>query len=429
MRVLKNNYESYIIIEFFKYFLITFLFFFFVFFINQILFFMRILLQNYVPFLKAFIFVIYSLPMIIALSPPFAALLSVILTIYRFKLNNEILAFRSIGISIFDLLIPFFKLGIVIALISFITNDFLLPLGSIGRLKIFNEIKEEIPHLILKPYSSKQYGDLIFVSGEKSETGYKNVTFFDNTRLKGYDRILMARELNIQKENYQVYFILNDVLSIALTEDESGFYDYFYADRMKYSIDQVTFSDSWLLSYVAPSQMSIRDVMKLIVKQDKLVKELNMKNDLEEDLLYLNFSNIYLNYLYDKNSFLDEESVLENLSYMHNLSLNYSPYEDLIVKRSYALYCLEFYQKISLPLSVLFFIFLAFGMGMYSNKKYSIILELVISILICVFYWVMFIGGKVYTVQYSPNPFLITVLPNVMLIFAGLILFLRLLKK
>ncbi|WP_421622490.1 LptF/LptG family permease [Borrelia sp. MN22-0132] len=429
MRVLKNNYESYIIIEFFKYFLITFLFFFFVFFINQILFFMRILLQNYVPFLKAFIFVIYSLPTIIALSPPFAALLSVILTIYRFKLNNEILAFRSIGISVFDLLVPFFKLGVVIAFISFIANDFLLPLGSIGRLKVFNEIKEEIPHLILKPYSSKQYGDLIFVSGEKSETGYKNVTFFDNTRLKGYDRILMARELNIQKENYQVYFILNDVLSIALTEDESGFYDYFYADRMKYSIDQVTFSDSWLLSYIAPSQMSIRDVMKLIVKQDKLVKELNMKSDLEEDLLHLNFSNIYLNYLYDKSSFLDEESVLENLSYMHNLSLNYSPYEDLIVKRSYALYCLEFYQKISLPLSVLFFIFLAFGMGMYSNKKYSIILELVISILICVFYWVMFIGGKVYTFQYSPNPLLITVLPNVMLIFAGLILFLRLLKK
>ncbi|WP_434757007.1 LptF/LptG family permease [Borrelia puertoricensis] len=429
MRVLKNNYESYIIIEFFKYFLITFLFFFFVFFINQILFFMKILLQNYVPFLKAFIFVIYSLPMIIALSPPFAALLSVILTIYKFKLNNEILAFRSIGISVFDLLVPFFKLGVVIAFISFIANDFLLPLGSIGRLKVFNEIKEEIPHLILKPYSSKQYGDLIFVSGEKSETGYKNVTFFDNTRLKGYDRILMARELNIQKENYQVYFILNDVLSIALTEDESGFYDYFYADRMKYSIDQVTFSDSWLLSYIAPSQMSIRDVMKLIVKQDKLVKELNMKSDLEEDLLHLNFSNIYLNYLYDKSSFLDEESVLENLSYMHNLSLNYSPYEDLIVKRSYALYCLEFYQKISLPLSVLFFIFLAFGMGMYSNKKYSIILELVISILICVFYWVMFIGGKVYTFQYSPNPLLITVLPNVMLIFAGLILFLRLLKK
>ncbi|AHH14304.1 LptF/LptG family permease [Borrelia nietonii YOR] len=429
MRVLRNNYESYIITEFCKYFLITFLFFFFVFFINQILFFMRILLQNYVPFFKAFIFVIYSLPMVIALSPPFAALLSVILTIYRFKLNNEILAFRSIGISIFDLLVPFFKLGVVIALIAFILNDFLLPLGSIGRLKIFNEIKEEIPHLILKPYSSKQYGDLIFVSGEKSDTGYRNVTFFDNTRLKGYDRIFMARELNIQKENHQVYFILNDVLSIALTEDESGFYDYFYADRMKYSIDQVTFSDSWLLSNVTPSQMSMRDVLKLIVKQDKLVKELDMRNDLEEDLLHLNFSNTYLNYLYAKNGILDENYFLENLNYMYNLSLNYSPYEDLIVKRSYALFYLEFYQKISLPLSVLFFIFLAFGMGMYSNKKYSIILELVISILICVFYWVMFIGGKVYTVQYAPNPFLVTVLPNVALIFAGLILFLRLLKK
>ncbi|AYE36653.1 YjgP/YjgQ family permease [Borrelia turcica IST7] len=429
MKVLKNNYESYIITEFFKYFLITFLFFFFVFFINQILFFMRILLQNYVPFFKAFIFVIYSLPMVIALSPPFAALISVVLTVHRFKLNNEILAFRSIGISILDLLVPFFKLGVIIAFISFISNDFLLPLGSIGRLKIFNEIKEEVPHLVLKPYSSKQYGDLIFVSGEKSETGYKNVTFFDNTRLKGYDRVFMAKNLNIQKENYQVYFILNDVLSIALTDDESGFYDYFYADRMKYSIDQVTFSDGFLLNYVTPSQMSIRDVIKLVDNQTKLIEDLDIQNDLEEDFLNLNFSNSYLSYLYDKSKILDEMSVLENVDYMYNLNLNYSPYEDMSAKRNYALFSLELYQKISLPLSVLFFIFLAFGMGMYSNKKYSIILELVISILICVVYWVMFIGGKVYTVQNAPNPFLVAVLPNVLLIFAGVILFLRLLKK
>ncbi|UGQ17581.1 LptF/LptG family permease [Borrelia sp. RT1S] len=429
MKVSKNNYESYIIAEFFKYFLITFLFFFFVFFINQILFFMRILLQNYVPFLKAFIFVVYSLPMVIALSPPFAALISVVLTVHRFKLNNEILAFRSIGISILDLLVPFLKLGVVIAFISFVSNDFLLPLGSIGRLKIFNEIKEEVPHLVLKPYSSKQYGDLIFVSGEKSDTGYKNVTFFDNTRLKGYDRVFMAKNLNIQKENYQVYFILNEVLSIALTDDAIGFYDYFYADLMKYSIDQVTFSDGFLLNYITPSQMSIRDVIKLVDKQTKLIEDLDVQNDLEEDFLNLNFSNSYLNYLYDKSKILDDRSVLENVDYMYSLNLNYSPYEDMAVKKNYALFSLELYQKISLPVSVLFFIFLAFGMGMYSNKKYSIILELVISILICVAYWVMFIGGKVYTVQNAPNPLLVAVFPNVLLIFAGMILFLRLLRK
>ncbi|WP_024653246.1 LptF/LptG family permease [Borrelia persica] len=429
MRVLKNNYESYIIAEFFKYFVVTFLFFLFIFLINQILFFMRILLQNYVPFFKAFIYVIYSLPMVVALSPPFAALLSVILTIYRFKIHNEMLAFRSIGISVFHLLIPFLKLGVIIVLISFIINDFLLPLGSIGRLKILNEIKEEIPHLVLKPYSSKQYGDLIFVSGEKSETGYRNVTFFDNTRLKGYDRIFMARELEIQKENHQVYFILNDVLSIALTENEKGFYDYFYADRMKYSIDQVTFSDHWVLSYVAPSQMSVRDVFKLLVRQNKIVRDLDAKNNLEEELLNVNFSNIYLNYLYDKNNIFDENSILENLNYIYNLSINYAPYEDVLANKNYALFNLEFYQKITLPLSVLFFIFLAFGMGMYSNKKYSIILELVISVLICSAYWSLFMGGKAYTFQYAPNPFFIVILPNVFLLIAGLILFLRLLKR
>ncbi|WLN25576.1 LptF/LptG family permease [Borreliella valaisiana] len=429
MKILKNSYESYIITEFFKYFLITFLFFFFVFFINQILFFMRILLQNYVPFFKAFVFIVYSLPMVIALSPPFASLISVILTIHKFKIHNEILAFRSIGISIFDLLVPFFKLGVVIAFISFISNDILLPLGSIGRLKIFNEIKEEIPHLVLKPYSSKQYGDLIFVSGEKSENGYKNVTFFDSTGLKGFDRIFMAKNLDIRKENFQVYFILNDVLSIALTDSESGFYDYFYADEMKYSIDQVTFSDSFLLNYVTPSQMSMRDVIKLIKKQNNLIADSNIKNNLEGDFLSLNFSNLYLNYLYNQNYYVDESYVFENLNYMYNLNLNFKPYQDKSMIQNLALFNLEFYQKISLPLSVLFFIFLAFSMGMYSNRKYSIILELVISIIVCVFYWVMFIGGKVYTVQYAPNPIVVTILPNLILIVAGAILFLRLLKK
>ncbi len=167
---------------------------------------MRILLQNYVPFLKAFIFIIYSLPMVIALSPPFASLISVILTIHKFKINNEILAFRSIGISIFDLIFPFFKLGVVIVFISFISNDILLPLGSIGRLKIFNEIKEEVPHLVLKPYSSKQYGDLIFVSGEKSENGYKNVTFLITLGLRDLIEYLWQKILILEKKIFK--FIL-----------------------------------------------------------------------------------------------------------------------------------------------------------------------------------------------------------------------------
>ena len=146
-------------------------------------------------------------------------------------------------------------------------------------------------------------------------------------------------------------------MSIALTDDESGFYDYFYADRMKYSIDQVTFSDGFLLNYVTPSQMSIRDVIKLVDNQTKLIEDLDVQNDLEEDFLNLNFSNSYLSYLYDKSKILDDISVLENVDYMYNLNLNYSPYEDMSAKRNYALFSLELYQKISLPLSVLFLFF------------------------------------------------------------------------
>lgn len=57
---------------------------------------------------------------------------------------------------------------------------------------------------------------------------------------------------------------------------------------------------------------------------------------------------------------MDESYVFENLNYMYNLNLNFKPYQDRSMKQNLALFNLEFYQKISLPLSVLFFIFLAF---------------------------------------------------------------------
>ncbi len=227
----------------------------------------------------------------------------------RFKFHNEILAFRSIGISIFDLLIPFFKLGIIIVFISFISNDILLPLGSIGRLKIFNEIKEEVPHLVLKPYSSKQYGDLIFVSGEKSENGYKNVTFFDNTKLKGFDRIFMAKNLDIRKENFQLYFILNEVLSLYCAVCTKSYYCYYFTQFdfnycrsnslfeiiKKMKIDKL-FVKSIILTFLSMNLI----FMILIILGDLFV---NLLNFLEKNISLKDIFYIY--YLYLPKAFSD----------------------------------------------------------------------------------------------------------------------------
>lgn len=81
---------------------------------------------------------------------------------------------------------------------------------------------------------------------------------------------------------------------------------------------------------------------------------------------------------------MDESYVFENLNYMYNLNLNFKPYQDRSMKQNLALFNLEFYQKLVYHFQFYFY-FLAFSMGMYSNRKYSIILELVISIIVCVF--------------------------------------------
>ena len=103
---MKNSIISrYLIKEILFSFFISFLFFFFVFFVNQILYIMGQMLKE-MPFIEVLKLVLYSLPIVIALSFPFGVLVGALMAIGKLSFDNEILACLSSGISYLQIYIP-----------------------------------------------------------------------------------------------------------------------------------------------------------------------------------------------------------------------------------------------------------------------------------------------------------------------------------
>ncbi|MDR0451812.1 MAG: LptF/LptG family permease, partial [Treponema sp.] len=122
---------KYIVRETLFAFFVAFLFFFFIFFVNQLLLMAKEILSKKVPPFQVALLVVYALPSIIAMAAPFAALVGTLMSIGRLSSDNEILVMLSSGLSYRNIFLPAIAVGIFISLISFFTNDVLLPLGTL----------------------------------------------------------------------------------------------------------------------------------------------------------------------------------------------------------------------------------------------------------------------------------------------------------
>ena len=131
---------KYLTRELFIYFSIAFLFFFAVFFVNQILLTIEELLKQRVPMKDVIRLIWYSLPSVVATSAPFATLVGFLMCLGRFVSDNEILVLRSTGHNYFSIFLPVIILSLGISVVSFVVNDYLLPLGHLK----YNELTRQI---------------------------------------------------------------------------------------------------------------------------------------------------------------------------------------------------------------------------------------------------------------------------------------------
>ena len=357
----------YIFWELLLYFLVCFLFFFFIFFVNQILLMAEEILSKKAPFKDVMLLMFYSLPFIVATASPYAALVGTLMGLGRLVSDLELVSMNALGISTFRILIPVFMLGILISIVSFVTNDILLPWGTVKFNEVYFELATSTPALELESFSIKRGNNTVVIAGLIKDNVVNNILIVDKTE-DDEMKILGSPRTEIEKSDSNSIIMKLNILvprMLNLNLSDKAKYDAAYGQCITYNVlvDDVKYSFS---ESMGPDRMTSLDLYR----------------DIQEKI---------------------KEGAAE---------------------RTLNIYMMEFSKKFSIPFGAFFFVLLAAaisGAGKLHNQSVGFVLGL----LICVAYWAFLMGGQTLALSRDLNGSLAVWLPNIMLFVSAIFFFVR----
>lgn len=400
-------------------FLVSFLFFFFVFFVNQLLLMAQEILTKHVPFYQVLLLVFYSLPSVIALAAPFASLMGTLMTVGRLSSDNEVLIMLASGLSYRMIFLPALAVGIFISIFSFVTNDILLPAGTIQFSKLYRRILFSTPALELEANSVKRFRDTVIITGPVAGKGIENIFIMDRTS-DGERRVIMARNAAlIDGGNEGLSLDLSGAFIQSSKEIARSDYDYASVGSLRYWVPQEDIIQA--VASIGPREMSSRDLKQEIAdKDDDLQGRLDDRNsrlmtqafNLEDSLRKGPANEVWNR----------RENYMN--SYGRELQISTALRND----RSLLVYKVEYYKKFSIPFGALSFVLLAVSLGLFAKKSGQTV-GFIFGLLISAIYWTMLLGGQTLGLRFGYSPFWSMWLPNILAFSIGLVLFLTRIRR
>ena len=418
-RYISPTIFNYILKEMFFTFFICFGFFFFVFFVNQILLMAREVLEKHVPVNEVALLILFSLPTVISMSAPFGCLVATLMTVGRLTSDNEILVMLSSGFSYKIIFFPAITLGIIISLLSFFTNDVLLPAGTVQFNKLWRRILVSTPALELQANSVKRFRNTVVVTGEVTGNVIHNVLILDRTD-DGERRVIMASKAELRdggKEGLSLN--LDNAFVQSSKEMARNDYDYATSERLEYWVSNEDIIQT--VVSVSPREMSSRDVRTAIIERqadvtrrinDRSIRMINNAVALENILRMGPGSESWNSRAAHVTSYQRDANAINSINNDRTLLTN----------------TIELYRKFAVPLGAFCFVFLAVSLGLMAKKSGQTV-GFIFGNIIAVLYWCMLFLGQTMGLRAGTPPFMSMWLPNFLCLIAGGILALIRIRK
>jgi lipopolysaccharide export system permease protein len=411
-RFLSKTIFRYILTEMLFSFIICFCFFFFIFFVNQILLMAKEILTKHVPFNQVALLILFSLPTVIAMSAPFACLVGTLMTVGRLTSDNEILVMLSSGLSYKNVFFPAITVGIVISLLSFFTNDVLLPAGTVQFNKLWRKILVSTPALEMEANSVKKFQNTVIVTGGVTDNVIENLLILDKTE-DGERRIIMAGSAELKdggKEGLSLN--LDEAFVHSSKEVAREDYDYANTENLQYWVSNENIIQQYVS--VSPREMSSRDVRYAIIeKRADLALRLNDR----KIRMYSNVSSLE-NILRAGPS---GDSWNRRASIASSFQRDITAIESMLEDKSLIIHVIEIYRKFSVPLGAFCFVFLAVSLGLMAKKSGQTV-GFIFGNIIAVLYWSMLFIGQATGLRLGAPPFWAMWLPNIFFLSIGIVL-------
>lgn len=364
--------------------------------------------------------VVFAMPAIIAMSFPFGSLVGALMAASRMAGDNEILVMRASGVPRATIFAPFVVLGLAFAIFSFFMNDVLLPLGTINYGKLYRRLITSAPALELGPYTVKRYRETVIVTGPEREGALMDVVILDTTA-DGKVRVIGASSARLIDRGDQMGTITLSLQDVFVQESEPARperFEYSSATSMEYNVALAGFSD--FSSGIGPREMSSVDVKATIRLKEAAMAQRTRQRAVE---------------VFDRRSELAAEYIQRSVTAttINGALARLRPGTEALVAlkarplrdRSLDIYRLEYYKKFSIPAGALFFVFLAFPLGVKARRSGSAT-GFGIGLLVALAYWAMLIGGQTLGLRANLPPFIAMWAPNItVLVFSIPLLFSR----
>jgi lipopolysaccharide export system permease protein len=413
----KQRYTTlyvYISKEYIFAFFVSFSFFFAIFFINQLLVIAKNILIANVDIIDVFRIILYSIPVILSFTFPFASLTGASMTIGQFASQNELLALRASGISFKKIFTPVIIISLVFTGFSFILNDIFQPLGTIKYKELYRELLYRNPDLELNSHSVTRFGNTFFITGGVRESEVSNLLILEQSPT-GLS-VVSSQGANFSESDMSDELItikLNTVEGFSPRSEAIGDYDYFTSDSMEYNLLLNTVSYNFM--GVTPNDMSIRDILTEI--KDLNLNEAETEKQAAERIKIYKYSSYYSYY----QDVLHYEPI--DFTQTKNSWLNYqaSIAADLRSKKL-QYYRIELYKKTALPAACAALVFFAFPLSAIRLKNGKLV-GFGIGIIAATLYWFMLFAGQTFGTRTFYSPAFLMWLPNLVYIGLGMILF------
>ncbi|RPJ05614.1 MAG: YjgP/YjgQ family permease, partial [Spirochaetaceae bacterium] len=407
--------------EFIFSFFVSFLFFFFIFFVNNLLLLIQkedILAKN-LPLGDILLIVMFKLPIVVIFAFPFGTLVGALMAVARLSSDNEVLAMRACGVSTKSIFIPFLLMGIAVSFLSFFTNDFLLPAGTVEQIKLGKRMFLAHPGLNLEAFSvnSVKQQNIVIITGDVDDQYLHDIVIFDRTDTQDR-RVIRADRATVRNHPEQADVIslrLEDVFSQTIDAQNHEQFEYSRASSMEYNL---VFSPWSINVSLGPIEMTATDVWKLVeAKARELEAQKASKFMRAAEQRYLIAA--------EMRKLRDAETVVtaslpRDRSRLENMLVQYRNERDRkIYNPELQRYTLEFHRKIAYPFACIVFVIFAFPLGLLARKS-GRIFGFGIGLIASIVYWGLLFVGHELGINQQYDPMFSMWLPNIVVLAAGL---------
>ena len=369
-------------------------------------------LEKRVPFNQVALLILFSLPTVIAMSAPFASLVGTLMTVGRLTSDNEILVMLSSGLSYKNIFFPAITVGILISLLSFFTNDVLLPAGTVQFNRLWRRILVSTPALELQANSVKRFRDTVIVTGGVSGNVIHNLLILDRTQ-DGERRIIMANSAELMDGGREGLSLnLKDAFIQSTKEIARDDYDYAVTEHLQYWVSNEDIIQATV--NISPREMSSRDVRSAVFQKraELAVRESDRR-------IRLNNQAIGLENILRVGPESDDWN--RRTTNVANFQREINAIQTIQNDRSLIIHVIELYRKFAVPFGAFFFVFLAVSLGLMAKKSGQTV-GFIFGNIIAVLYWCMLFIGQAMGLRAGTPPFWSMWLPNFICLAIGVVL-------